>query len=324
MYSRLDALNYNGANSLEDFGLLLKTKTIGAAAPDEIRETVPYMSGDYDFTGAFAPVSYRSRKIQVSFKFKADSENELFEKRAAVVQWLSARNVNVTFDSMPDYTFTGCSARLKSYKPWNKDTRYGSIDIEITCDPYIRIAGKFDTRLIEYTGNIFFAAFYWGTKNYTVTNQSDIMSFGRAGPLYLRSTTMDDNTVPVVIDVVNNTSATVSFKNITNITKQGTITIDGVTHTFWKYDPETDRDDTDSAWFQVDTTSELIATTSATLYIGDIVDPLDDIKIKMCKSDGTYITDVPPKAYSKFIVLSSGLGDGGLCYEQTENYKEVL
>lgn len=328
MYSRLDALNYNGANSLEDFGLLLKTKTIGAAAPDEIRETVPYMSGEYDFTGAFAPISYRSRKIQVSFKFKADSENELFEKRAAVVKWLSARNVNVTFDSMPDYTFTGCSAKLKSYKPWNKDTRYGSIDIEITCDPYIRIQGKFDTDLIEYTGDVVFLAFYWGSAvwgQYAVTNLSEAGEFGRAGTTYLRSTGVV-TAKPAIVDVINNSSATVAYKDETDLTKQTTITIDGVTHTLWKFDPEIHGDESlDTGWLQVNTASSAAAdATSAVVYIGDLVEPIDNVPIKAYEGNGTLITTIPPKSYTKFFVMTGSFGSGDLVLEQTESYKEVL
>ena len=233
-------MNYNGANSCLDFGLIMKTKSIGEASPVEIRETVPFMSGDYDFTGKCAPVNYNPRKISVSFKMFAENENELFEKKTRVVRWLSARGVEMHFDSMKDYIFRDCTCNIKAFKPFNKDTRYATLDVEITAYPYIRLNQRYTYEDVKtYTGSVNWLLYQLvGVKAYSATNRSpDTMSFQRpqgVSNLLVTIGTLPD--VPCIVDLAGDRNLTVKIYNTSTVLpRMGGETIDGVYHSYWKY-----------------------------------------------------------------------------------------
>ena len=242
---QLDAMNYNGVNSLLDFGILLQTKSIGEAIPNEIRESVPYMDGDYDFTGKFAPVSYQNRKITVSFKMFANSENELFELRTRLVEWLSARDTEMYFDNMPDYIFTGCSCIIKSFKPYNKNTRYGTITLEITADPYILLRGKRgDVTLAEFTNGLTYMYYY--PTGYLITNlATQQIPFSDNQGAYIKTTQKLPNT-PCVLDLYGNSHQEAIYysdNGETELTRIGELTINDVFHGYYRFDPAIDGDE---------------------------------------------------------------------------------
>lgn len=99
MFMTTDSIIYNGRNSLLDFGLTIASKEFIDPEIKEIRDTVPYMDGDYDFTMMSGKPHYGNRQITVVFNLKAEDYEDIFRKRTNIVQWLlSERGGTLKFD----------------------------------------------------------------------------------------------------------------------------------------------------------------------------------------------------------------------------------
>lgn len=269
--SKFDAINYNGANSALDYQLIMRSKSIGEAEIDEIRETVPYMNGDYDFTGKFAPVSYRSRKITVSFKTFMESENDLWQRKSDIVNWLtSERGGDMTFDSIKDFIFKKCSCKIKSFKQDKKDTRYAILDVEITCAPYVQKGLPEITTLLSYSGTVK-DYFRYGTGNnaYFATNLSDSIKLTHPSGSNYYVTQVTLPTVPCFL-AVQGTSDQITAEYVGNTTKSLTlltsyVTVLGRHFRYYRYVPSLDGD-TSNGYIQCGPYSDI---TNAYLYASE-------------------------------------------------------
>jgi predicted phage tail component-like protein len=108
-------VNFNEKNSFADFGITIADGGRNFPMPQlkTITETVPYMNGEYDFTFMNGEGYYNRRKIGVTFNVIGKDWADAFDKRVKIVSWLlSRRGGELTFDDMPDYTFTDVSANI--------------------------------------------------------------------------------------------------------------------------------------------------------------------------------------------------------------------
>lgn len=323
--SKFDAINYNGANSALDYQLIMRSKSIGEAEIDEVRETVPYMDGDYDFTGKFAPVSYRNRKITVSFKMFMKSENDLWQRKAEIVNWLtSKRGGDLTFDSMPAYTFKKCSCIVKSFKQDKRDTRYAILDIEITCNPYAEAVSREYTTLLSYSDIVtLYMRYGTGANAYFITDQTEtkIELVRNSQGYYVTEGTLPK--VPCLLVVnslsnegtakyVGNTEKTLTFLKSVKISDSNYLRL-------YRFYPAIDGDTSSDGYIQY--TSNISPSTIAggTLYKGDRLD-YDSAYPVVLNANGMALGNL---TMSGSYVLETGLSYNGLTLTQTQP-EEVL
>jgi len=287
--SKFDAINYNGANSALDYQLIMRSKSIGEAEIDEVRETVPYMNGDYDFTGKFAPVSYRNRKITVSFKMFMESENDLWQRKSEIINWLtSERGGELTFDSIKDFIFKKCSCKIKSFKQDKRDTRYAILDIEITCAPYVQKGLPEITTLITYSGTVK-DYFRYGTGNnaYFATDRSTSirLTHPSGSNYYITQGTLPN--VPCFL-AVEGTSADITAEYVGSTTKSLTlldsqVTLAGRHFRYYRYVPSLDGDSA-NGYIQCGPYSSI---TKAFLYAGEKLTYDSDREVIIMSGDET-------------------------------------
>ena len=83
---------YNGKNSLKDFDLYIASKDIPVPTRKEVIETVPLMSGEWDFSYHDDGVDeYETLPIKYTFDVIADSKQELNTLKTALIAWLHSR-----------------------------------------------------------------------------------------------------------------------------------------------------------------------------------------------------------------------------------------
>lgn len=159
IYTHTDSITFNGRNSFLDFGLTMKSKDIGMPEKTEIRESVPYMQGDYDFSQLNGKPVYGNRTITVIFNLIAEDYDELFRKRSQVIEWLSDTDDSdktLAFESMTGRHFEQVSARI----PADGFDRIGyavaELTVIFTAYPFL-IEGTYDDKVISLNSGLGYA-----------------------------------------------------------------------------------------------------------------------------------------------------------------------
>ena len=157
MFMTTDSIIYNGRNSLLDFGLTIASKEFIEPEIKEIRDTVPYMDGDYDFTMISGKPHYGNRQIIVVFNIEAENYGTLFQKRTEIVKWLlSKRGGELKFDYIKGWQFENVSAQMGGFV--RKSFNCAELTVTFTAAPYLS-NGKQNITLIptcpRFTGNTF-------------------------------------------------------------------------------------------------------------------------------------------------------------------------
>lgn len=174
MFMTTDSIIYNGRNSLLDFGLTIASKEFISPEIKEIREEIPYMDGDYDFTLMNGKPHYGNRQITVVFNIKAENYTDLFQKRTDIVQWLlSERGGALKFDCISGWQFENVSAKIGEFV--RRNFNCAQLTVTFTCAPYLSNS-KTDKVLIPscppYKGNTFGYIQHCGATVKTCTTNS--------------------------------------------------------------------------------------------------------------------------------------------------------
>lgn len=125
---------YNGKNSLKDFDLYVASKELPPATRKEITETVPYMSGQWDFSFIDGNDEYEPVILKYSFDVIASTKQELFAQRTAIIQWLHSRGDQKLYDS--DISLEEYYEVYSAKAGWSEDGLQGLITVEFTCYPF--------------------------------------------------------------------------------------------------------------------------------------------------------------------------------------------
>lgn len=157
MFMTTDSIIYNGRNSLLDFGLTIASKEFIDPEIKEIRDTVPYMDGDYDFTMMSGKPHYGNRQIVVVFNLEAENYGTLFQKRTDIVKWLlRKRGGALKFDYIKGWQFENVSAQIGGFV--RKSFNCAELTVTFTAAPYLS-NGKQNIPIIptcpQFTGNAF-------------------------------------------------------------------------------------------------------------------------------------------------------------------------
>lgn len=128
---------YNGKNSKLDFDLYIASREQPPAKRKEITETVPYMSGLWDFSFHDGDIDeYEAVKIKYTFDVIADSKQELKALRRQLTAWIHSRGENKLID-----TDIGTNIYYEVYNAqasWSEQDLQGLLTAEFTCYPFMK------------------------------------------------------------------------------------------------------------------------------------------------------------------------------------------
>lgn len=221
---------YNGINSFTAFDLYVASRELPAPKRKEIVETVPYMSGEWDFSYHDGNIDeYETLKIKYTFDVIADTKQELHEQRKKLLAWAHSRGDQKLIDT--EVSETQYYEVYKAQGEWQGNDLQGLLTVEFSCYPFAKtdkrvsqtLSNTAKTMTVENEGrevvpvisvaskNLFnINEAYAGTAN-PLTIDGDKMIFGYEGR------TNDFFAVACWVDVVPNTdyfASIASYKSI--------------------------------------------------------------------------------------------------------------
>ncbi|MBR1382790.1 MAG: hypothetical protein IJ555_03125 [Ruminococcus sp.] len=109
------SLLYAGKDSFKDFGVTISSYTVDDAEVYEVKASVPFMNGDYDFSSVTGKLAYKPRKVNVIFNIFAPDYPKAEEIRSGLAEWLySSRNSELRFSDMKDRYFKNARCTFAS------------------------------------------------------------------------------------------------------------------------------------------------------------------------------------------------------------------
>lgn len=131
------AIIYNGKNSLTDFDLYPASKELPAPTRKVITETVPYMSGVWDFSFHDGDVDeYEALTLKYSFDVIAETKTELNAQKAALLAWVHSRGEQRLYDT--DISLTKYYSAYHAQASWSENDLQGLLTVEFTCYPFMK------------------------------------------------------------------------------------------------------------------------------------------------------------------------------------------
>lgn len=134
---------YNGKNSLKDFDLYVANKDIPAPIRKEITETVPLMSGEWDFSFNNGVDEYETLIIKYEFDVIADSKQELNRLKTELISWLHSRGDQKLYDS--DISLNEYFEVYRAQAAWSEEGLQGLLSVEFKCYPFRKADEKTKT-----------------------------------------------------------------------------------------------------------------------------------------------------------------------------------
>lgn len=125
---------YNGKNSLKDFDLYVAKKDIPVPNRKEVTETVPLMSGEWDFSYNDGVDEYETLVIKYEFDVIGDSKQDLNSLKASIVAWLHSRGDQRLYDS--DISLNEYYEVYRAQAFWSEEREQGLVSVEFKCYPF--------------------------------------------------------------------------------------------------------------------------------------------------------------------------------------------
>lgn len=93
-------------HSYKDFGVTIKSKSIGSPKKNKIKETVPFMNGSYDFSSLYGGQTYGERSLQYVFNIIGQTKSHMNMKKINLLNWLHKGIKEPLYDdAIPGYYF---------------------------------------------------------------------------------------------------------------------------------------------------------------------------------------------------------------------------
>lgn len=142
-----DGITINGKHSFRDFGLYISSRDISPPAKKSVRQSVPYMSGFYDFSALPGFTSWENRQLSYTFDISEWDISEMDEKRSTVLGWLaSVQNTDIYDDSISGYHINGSYDGVQSVEDWAS----AELTVTFVCQPFFA-ANAATTQTIQDT-----------------------------------------------------------------------------------------------------------------------------------------------------------------------------
>lgn len=143
---------YNGKNSEIDFNILVASKEIPTPQRKEITETVPYMSGLWDFSFHDGVDEYEAVTLVYAFDVIADTKQELNAEKARLLQWLHGSSGGRLYDT--DISLTKCYEVYNAKASWSEDGLQGLLTAEFLCYPFMKTDKETGAFELSATGQL--------------------------------------------------------------------------------------------------------------------------------------------------------------------------
>lgn len=142
---------FNGKNSKTDFDLYIASVERSPATRKVITETVPYMSGLWDFSYHDGEIDeYEPAKVKYTFDVIADSKKELNALRKVLIAWVHSRGENKLIDT--NISDTAYYNVYQAQASWSEEGLQGLLTAEFTCYPFMLTEKS--TELLELTTEV--------------------------------------------------------------------------------------------------------------------------------------------------------------------------
>lgn len=127
----MKGIKFDNYHSFDDFGLILSSKTIGAAEPKTELIEVPGADAPLDFTEFFGDIKYNNRPLSFTFTLLPPA-SEFPEKYSDIANKLNGRKMKIIDDDDPDFWYYG----RVSVDDLDKDKNIATIAVECDCEPF--------------------------------------------------------------------------------------------------------------------------------------------------------------------------------------------
>lgn len=101
-------ITFNGKHSLKDMQLIrVNSKEHKHPSKIKIKETIPFMSGEYDFSSLYGGACYSERTLNYTFFVEVEAEEEMNYKKIIIENWLLGTNgkTQLTDDDLIGYYY---------------------------------------------------------------------------------------------------------------------------------------------------------------------------------------------------------------------------
>lgn len=124
----------NNKHSYIDFGVEIAERKISTPSQKRITETVPYMSGEYDFSNLDGEIALENRELSYSFEIAELSTTLMEQKKRKILSWLySIVDMDIYDDYLSDYYFHGSLEKID----WSEDFGKGVLNVTFSVYPYM-------------------------------------------------------------------------------------------------------------------------------------------------------------------------------------------
>ena len=125
----------NNKHSYNDFGVTIKSKTIGNPSKNKVTAYVPYMNGTYDFSNLYGGVSYSERDLEYTFNIPGKDKVRMNILKTKIIDWLFDGNekMKIYDDSFPNYYFLAEAIDCD----FKEEGRFGELKISFIAYPFM-------------------------------------------------------------------------------------------------------------------------------------------------------------------------------------------
>lgn len=124
---------FNGKDSLNDFNIFVATKEIPAPIRKTVTDSVPYMSGLWDFSTN----EYEAIILKYSFDVIAENKRDLNAQKTRILAWLNGKGKELfDTDISLDYHYEVYFVKTS----WSEDGLQALLTAEFTCYPFLKSA----------------------------------------------------------------------------------------------------------------------------------------------------------------------------------------
>ena len=127
----MKTVTFGTKNSFDEFGLLLKSKSIGLPEPKTELVDIPYMDGMLDLTEALSPkIKYKNRTLELTFS--TVRRRSFLADLSKLAKYLHGKKLRVILSEDPGYYYMGrCTIN-----PFKSNKGIGELVVNVDADPY--------------------------------------------------------------------------------------------------------------------------------------------------------------------------------------------
>lgn len=128
----------NNKGSYKDFGITIKSKSIGNPQKKKIKEEVPFMNGTYDFSSIYGEQAYTERELTYVFNIIGLDKIQLNMRKIQVIEWLMEGGKSPLYDNtIPGFYFLAECEDVS----FSEKGRVGELTVKFIAYPF-KIANK--------------------------------------------------------------------------------------------------------------------------------------------------------------------------------------